>query len=190
MLQKSDGCKVFHSHFATPGDSFTKYAPGQVFSLQVLGSLSVFRVVPFAGSSGKSFGLPGLVPADGFRFRPEGRVPFGTARKEPKGGLGAQARLNFGTEGVPRTQGLPPKNPRFTGEQNRCIVLTTGVLLLTPSATQGGPRPFADLSCRTSAPPMGACIWCSSLRACASNGAHAEVHHDSRRVAWAAGTQA
>ena len=39
----------------------------------------------------------------------------------------------------------PPKNPRFTGAQNRCKTLLTGVRLLTPPATHGGPRPFADL---------------------------------------------
>ena len=84
----------------------------------------------------------------------------------------------------------PPKNPRFTGEQNWCQSLLTGAHLLTPSATHGGPRPFADQTCRTSAPSTGACIWCSSLRACPSNGAGTEGPRPARRPAWAAGTKA
>ena len=50
----------------------------------------------------------------------------------------------------PSDKGRPPgfdplRTPVFTGEQNWCVTLTTGVRLLTHPATQGGSRPFAVL---------------------------------------------
>ena len=80
-------------------------------------------------------------------FRPEGRVPFGTARKEPKGGIGGRPPIRKEPRALHAHSRPPPKNPWFTGEQNRCQSLLTGAHLLTPSATHGGPRPFAQVTC-------------------------------------------
>ena len=60
------------------------------------------------------------------------------------------------------TVGPPPKDPRFTGAQNRCGVLFPASVIDT-YPTHGGLRPFSDQTYRTSAPPMGAWSWCSSL---------------------------
>ena len=76
--------------------------------------------------------------------------------------------------------GHPPMYPRFTGEQNWCVTLPTGAQYRHSAPPRRAP-PWCHQTCRTSAPPMGAWCGCSSLRACASNGAHAEVHHHSRR---------
>src|SRR5699024_5564876 len=51
------------------------------------------------------------------RFRPEGRVPFGTARKEPKGGLGAQPRLNSGQRASPVRRACPLRTPVLRGSK-------------------------------------------------------------------------
>ena len=124
-----------------------------------------FAGFPFAGGAGKPSGLSGPAPTGGFRFRPEGRVSFCSCRKKPKTRLGGVPPVRPRPQGrASLTVGPPPKNPRFTGEQNRCVPLTTGVRLLTLPATHGGPRPFADLICFSRPPPMGAWSWCSSLR--------------------------
>ena len=47
------------------------------------------------------------------RFRLPGRVPFGAARKEPKGGLGGVPPVRLRPQGqASLTVGPPPKNPR------------------------------------------------------------------------------
>ena len=50
-------------------------------------------------------------------FRPEGRVPFGTARKEPKGGLGAQSRLNSGQRASLVRRACPLRTPGLRGSK-------------------------------------------------------------------------
>ena len=77
------------------------------------------------------------------------RLRASSFRHRPKGTKGRHRGCASGSTSAPRA-GLahsrpPPKNPRFTGAQNRCKTLLTGVRLLTPPATHGGPRPFADL---------------------------------------------
>lgn len=68
-------------------------------------------------------GPPGLAPADDFQGRrvPPRRAGSGFAprassflcgQKGTKKPLRGANRLSFGTKGVPRTQDLPPKNPR------------------------------------------------------------------------------
>ena len=70
----------------------------------------------------------------------------------------------------------------------RCLL--SGVRLLTLSATPGGPRPFAQLTCnllrRLWAPDLG-------VQACGPaplTARHARGPHQARRVSWAAGTKA
>ena len=48
---------------------------------------------------------------------PPGRVPFGTARKEPKGGLGAQPRLNSGQRASLVRRACPLRTPVLRGSK-------------------------------------------------------------------------
>ena len=48
---------------------------------------------------------------------PPGRVPFGTARKEPKGGLGAQPRLNSGQRVSLVRRACPLRTPVLRGSK-------------------------------------------------------------------------
>ena len=56
-------------------------------------------------------------PRQAGRFRPPGRVPFGTARKEPKGGLGAQPRLNSGQRASLVRRACPLRTPVLRGSK-------------------------------------------------------------------------
>src|SRR5699024_1236428 len=77
----------------------------------------------FAGGAGGSFGLSGSAPTGGLRFRAAGRVSFCSCRKKPKTRLGGAPPVRHGAKGAPCSQSAPPKNPRFTGAQNRCSIL-------------------------------------------------------------------
>ena len=84
----------------------------------------------------------------------------------------------------------PPMYPHFYGGVKSVQRSISGAHLLTPPATPGGPRPFAQLTCnllrRLWAPDLG-------VQACGPaplTARHARGPHQARRVSWAAGTKA
>ena len=84
----------------------------------------------------------------------------------------------------------PPMYPHFYGGVKSVQRSISGAHLLTPPATPGGPRPFAQLTCnllrRLWAPALG-------VQACGPaplTARHARGPHQARRVSWAAGTKA
>ena len=108
--------------------------------------------------SGKSSGLPGLVPADGFPVSPGRASSFSHARKGTKS-------AHRGTN--PSDKGRPP------GFGPLCTPFYGGVKSVRPSNDRRAPadtphharRPpaFCRLALQSSAPPMGAWCGCSSL---------------------------
>ena len=76
---------------------------------------------------------------------------------------------------------------RLLSPQKRCFCGDPSDPLRWASA--GAPF-FCRLALQSSAPPTGACIWCSSLRPTPLTVRHARGPHQARRVTWAAGTKA
>ena len=94
--------------------------------------------------SGKSSGLPGLVPADGFPVSPGRASSFSHARKGTKS-------AHRGTN--PSDKGRPPgfdplRTPGLRGRKIGAVSYSWRASS-TLSATQDGLRPFSDLTCHS-----------------------------------------
>ena len=79
------------------------------------------------------------------RFRPPGRVPFGAARKEPKGGLGGQARLNSGQRASLVRRACPLRTPVLRGSKTGAAFYYRRAPADTPSDARRPPA-FCRLS--------------------------------------------
>ena len=156
-------CAFFGPGGAAPRTpDFCRRVPGLVPAdeeISASGPSSFWR-----GPKGTKSPLRGTNPSD--KGRPPGFFPLRTpsSSQSPLSFVSAQGRrkLRFASLLVlsppkPLTLGFGggPK----AGEQNWCVTLTTGVLLLTLPATHGGPRPFAQVTChpvpRLWAPALG-----------------------------------